>query len=318
MTLQNLKYVIEVANQKSFSAAAKSLYISQSTLSSSVKELENNLGISLFLRSSRGVKLTTTGEDFLKYAKDIVSQSDYLENRYQTRNPIPMSFSISTQRLSFSTLAYSSFITTLNMSEYDVAIRECDTCSVIHDVANNRSELGILSISDEHFSFMHRTLNSYNLTFTEISTMTNYVFIRSQHPLANNDSLSLSDLEDYPFVTYDQEAESSHFTEEIIFYTSVPKNVHVSDRCTKIALIRSTNCFSIGSCLTNSNGDAFHKNMNVIKAIKLNDKSSILHIGYICKRGIRLQKLATSYLSYLSYLEAEIKSSNSTLKSISE
>ena len=280
MTLQNLKYMLEISNSHSFSKAAKNLFVSQSTLSAAVKELESDLGITIFKRTNRGVSLTYDGEDFIKYAKEIVEQSQYLEQRYHARKSLPMRFSVSCQHLPSAVRAFTSFLAEINSPTYDIAIRECDTNSVIHDVAGRKSELGVVAIHEPHMRSMQTLFSSYDIEF---------------HPV-----LSIKDLEKYPFVTYDQELETSHFSEEPLFYKLLNKNVHVSDRCTKIALVRKTDCFSIGPDLPNSNADAFHKGMGNIIAKSLENDIGLLHIGYLTIAQIPLSSLGQLYLEYLS------------------
>lgn len=300
MTLQNLKYMLEISNSHSFSKAAKNLFVSQSTLSAAVKELESDLGITIFKRTNRGVSLTYDGEDFIKYAKEIVEQSQYLEQRYHARKSLPMRFSVSCQHLPSAVRAFTSFLAEINSPTYDIAIRECDTNSVIHDVAGRKSELGVVAIHESHMRSMQTLFSSYDIEFHEIKSVKNYVFLRFGHPLASLPVLSIKDLEKYPFVTYDQELETSHFSEEPLFYKLLNKNVHVSDRCTKIALVRKTDCFSIGPDLPNSNADAFHKGMGNIIAKSLENDIGLLHIGYLTIAQIPLSSLGQLYLEYLS------------------
>ncbi|QIB70331.1 LysR family transcriptional regulator [Aminipila butyrica] len=304
MTLQSMKYIIETANHQSFSEAAKVLFISQSTLSTAIKEMEKNLGIILFYRNNRGVTLTADGEDFLKYAKEIVYQSEQLEQRYRYRKYLPMRFSVSTQRLPFAVRSFTQLMNTLDLESYDIAIRECPTYSVIQDVANRRSELGILSIHHTHLRSIKKVLASCKLCFNEIHQLKPYVFINASHPLASKKSISVEALEPYPFVTYDQEIDISHFTEEMLFYKLLNRNIHVSDRCTKIALVRNGTCFSIGPDLTNSNADIFHKGLGEIVAIPLKDFPHPLHLGYI---SLLSEPLSLLSKEYLKYLEADIK-----------
>lgn len=223
MTLQNLKYMLEISNSHSFSKAAKNLFVSQSTLSAAVKELESDLGITIFKRTNRGVSLTYDGEDFIKYAKEIVEQSQYLEQRYHARKSLPMRFSVSCQHLPSAVRAFTSFLAEINSPTYDIAIRECDTNSVIHDVAGRKSELGVVAIHEPHMRSMQTLFSSYDIEFHEIKSVKNYVFLRFGHPLASLPVLSIKDLEKYPFVTYDQELETSHFSEEPLFYKLLNK-----------------------------------------------------------------------------------------------
>ncbi|MCI6004465.1 MAG: LysR family transcriptional regulator [Blautia sp.] len=300
MTLQNLKYMIEISNCGSFSQAAKKLFISQSTLSTAVKEVEQDLGITLFHRTNRGVSLTLDGEDFIRYAKDIVDRTRYLEQRYASRKSLPIRFSISAQHLPFVVRSFTSFLNDLDLSSFDMALRECDTLSVLNEVYSGRSELGIVALQNSQLNTFQTQLTAMDMNFHEIAQLQNYVFLRKEHPLASKDLISIKDLEDYPFVTYDDETEISPLSEELLIYTILNKNMHVSDRCTKIALVRKTDCFSIGPDLTNSNADSFHKGTGEIIARPLNEDIGQLHLGYIHKNNYILSSLAQKYFTYLT------------------
>ncbi len=299
MTLQNLKYVISVADHHSFSAAAKALYISQSTLSAAVKELEQELGIKLFSRNNRGVALTTDGSDFLRYAREIVEQTASLEQRYQHRNYAPTRFAVSTQRLPFAVRAFQRFIRQIVWDSYDIAIRECPTYTIISDVAAGKSDLGILALHDQYLPALQKTFAANEVVFTELDQLRTYAFLRKGHPLADRPTVSISELLQFPFVTYDQEADRSEYTEEIIFHQLSEKTIHVCDRCSKIALVRATDAFSVGPDLTNSNADAFHKGMGEVIAIPVDEVPDCLHVGYITQRNSRLSDIALQYLDDL-------------------
>lgn len=299
MTLQNLKYAIEISNCNSFSQAAKRLFVSQSTLSAAIRDMEEDLGIQLFHRTNRGITLTYDGEDFIRYAKEIVELSQYLEQRYRARKTIPMRFSVSSQRLPFATRAFTRIFQEMDSQSYDMAIRECDANSVIHDVSTGKSELGVLAIHDAHRKSLQTLFSSCDVCFHEIAPMKNYVFFRAGHPLSEKPSVTLKDLEGYPFVTYDQGLENSHFSEEPLFYKILSRNVHVCDRSTKIALVRKTDCFSIGPGLTNSNADNFHKGQGEILAKPLEDSLGELRLGYILKNGQNPSQIGEAYLSFL-------------------
>ena len=112
--------------------------------------------------------------------------------------------------------------------------------------------------------------------------------------------------------TYDQASEHTHFTEEPLFYELMEKNIHVSDRCSKLALIRNSDCFSIGPDLPNSNADAFHSGMGEVRAIPLTEPVEPLRAGIISKKDIPLSRLAKQYLELLiremdALLEAKSK-----------
>lgn len=301
ITIQNMKYMTEIAKQKSFSAAAKALFLSQSTLSSAVKEVEGQIGITLFRRTNRGIEITFEGQKFLRHAQEIVNQAEYIEQLYQHHRYVPYRFSVSTQRIPVAVMSFTQIVNELSIEQYDIAIRECATYEVIRDVTSNLSTLGILCINETYRQNMERLFFSNNLVFREISALRPFVFIHKGHPLAEYKSLTFEQLQEYSFVTYDQgDNYQPQFSEELMFKESLRKNIHVIDRCTKIALVRQTNCFSIGTSLTNSDADQMHSNLNEVRAIKLADETQTIHLGYISKKDYDLDEIAKKYLKILT------------------
>ena len=301
MTLQNLRYIVEVANCRSFSKAAKTLYMSQSALSAAVKDLEEELGIRIFLRSNRGVTLTPEGEDCLKYCKEIIARADYLSLRYQKRDTVRTYFSVSAQHLPFAVRAFRELLDRAAPSAYDAAIRETNTSDILHDVSTVKSELGIVAFQPEQLELIQKSLYVHDLAFTELSRLSTYVFLRRQHPLASRAALSLEDLRDYPFVTYDQEDAPSYYTEETLFFKPLQRIIHVCDRATKMAIIRSSDAFSIGLDLPNFNKDIYFKNSTTeLVAVPFDDQQGKLIVGYLAKAGHPLSELAMAYLQLLT------------------
>lgn len=140
--------MIEVVQAGSFNKAAKHLYISQSTLSTTIKELENEIGIDLFIRTNTGISLTVDGIEFLGYARQIVEQTQLLEQRYLNKKPAKSLFSVSTQHYAFAVNAFVEVIQTAGGDEYEFTLRETKTHEIIDDVKNQRSEIGILYKND--------------------------------------------------------------------------------------------------------------------------------------------------------------------------
>ena len=300
MTLQNLRYIIEVANCKSFSKAAQSLFMTQSALSTAVREIEAELGIQIFKRTNRGVDLTVDGEDCLRYCKEIVERSDYLATRYQKRNLLRTNFSVSCQHLPFAVRAFNELLSTLERDSYDVAIRETETGHILHDISTEKSSLGVIALLPDQLKLLTKSLYTHDLNFVQISQLRAYVFLRKRHPLANRATLTLDDLKPYPFVTYDQEAAPSFYSEECLFYKPLSKNIHVCDRATKMSLLRSTNSFSIGVDLPNFNQDIYFKRRNTeMVAIPYANQSEYICIGYLSKNGRILDKTAENYIQLL-------------------
>ena len=317
MTLQNLRYVVEVANSKSFSRAAQSLFMTQSALSSSIKDIETELGITIFKRTNRGVMLTPDGEDCLKHCKEIIERADYLSIRYQNRNAVRTYFSVSGQHLPFAVRAFNELAATLDPSGYDVAIRETETARILHDVSTERSEIGIIAVAERQLSLINKSLYIHDLSFSELARLNTYVFLRRQHPLAEHAHIGMDDLLPYPFVTYDQEQVPSYYSEETVFFTpqggelprreGLPmKNIHVSDRATKMSIIRSSDAYSIGVDLPNFNRDIyFQRRSTELVAIPFADQPEPILVGILTKNGRSLTEVARDYVVLLKkHIEA--------------
>ena len=167
MTLQQLKYLIEVARYGSFNSAAQKLYVSQSTLSMAIKDLENELGIQVFIRSNRGLTLTNDGTELLGYARQMIEQADLLKNRYASRKTSHHNrLSISTQHYAFTVQAFLELVNEFQGDQYDFTLRETRTGEIIEDVREFRSELGLIYLDDFNERVLVRALEEANLSFT--------------------------------------------------------------------------------------------------------------------------------------------------------
>lgn len=300
MTLQNLRYVVEVANSKSFSRAAQSLFMTQSALSAAVKDVENELGILIFRRTNRGVQLTPEGEDCLKYCKEILERADYLSIRYQNRNSLGTYFSVSAQHLPFAVRAFDELLESLPATGYDVAIRETETMHILHDVSRERSEVGVVAMTEKQLELINKSLYIHDLSFRELARLRTYVFLRKRHPLADRASLTLADLLPYPFVTFDQTQAPSYYSEESLFFAPMTKNIHVSDRATKMSVIRSTDAFSVGIDLPNFNLDIYFKHHAAeMAAIPFADQPDPIPVGLLTRNGRPLSEIAQRYIALL-------------------
>lgn len=301
MTLQNLRYVVEVANSQSFSKAACSLFMTQSALSAAIKEVEDELGILIFKRSNRGVQLTPDGEDCVKHCKEIIERADYLSLRYQNRGSLQTYFSVSTQHLPFAVRAFDALLEELPAVGYDVAIREAETLHILHDVSSGRSELGVVAMTDKQLQLINKALYIHDLAFAELARLQTYVFMRKRHPLAERQSLALEDLRPYPFVTYDQTQAPGYYSEESLFFAPMLKNIHVSDRATKMSVIRSTDAFSVGVDLPNFNQDIYFKRRAAeMVAIPFSDQADPIAVGVLMKNGHAPSDIAQRYIALLN------------------
>ena len=294
ITLQQLKYVIEVSRSRSISKAAQNLFISQPSLSNAIKELENEIGIVLFLRTNKGIILTTEGSEFLGYARQVVEQAALLENRYSNTQPLQQHFSVSAQHYAFAVSAFVRLLKEYNQEEYEFTLRETKTYEIIADVKNLRSEIGILYVNDFNKKVIYKFLEEGNLIFHQLFEADPHVFISAQNPLAKQDFVTLSDLIPYPYLSFEQgDYNSFYFSEEILSTISRPKNITVSDRATLFNLLIGLNGYTI------STGVISHKlNSKEIVAVPLLVDERIT-VGYITHKNVKNSPLANIYIEYL-------------------
>lgn len=204
MTLTQLHYIITIAETKSMNKAAELLFVSQPSLTSGVKELEKELGITLFYRSGRGVTLTNDGVEFLPYAKQIYSQYETILEKYGKNGGCKKKFGVSTQHYSFAVKAFVDMAKEFDMSEYEFAIRETKTAEVIQDVNSLKSEIGVLFLCDFNKKPMEKLLHQANLEFHHLIECQAYVYLWKNHPLAGEKSIRFEQLSRYPCLSFEQ------------------------------------------------------------------------------------------------------------------
>lgn len=184
MTLQQLKYVITVAETGTITEAANKLYISQPSLTNAIHELEKEMNIIIFNRTNKGISISKEGEDFLGYARQMLEQATILEDKYKGDNGGKKKFCVSTQHYSFAVNAFVDLIKKIGQDEYDFSLRETQTYEIIEDVAKMRSEIGILFLNDFNEKVITKILKSYDLEFHQLFVAKPHVFISRKHPLA--------------------------------------------------------------------------------------------------------------------------------------
>ena len=294
MTLQQLKYVVEIVRNGSMSEAAKRLYISQPSLSNSIKDLEKELGFELFIRNNRGITLSVNGSEFLGYARQVVEQTQLLETKYFSSKPPRCNFSVSTQHYSFAVNAFVNLIKQYNYEEYEFTLRETRTYEILEDVKSLRSELGILYLSSFNTKVLKNLFQESNLAFQPLFKANPHIFINTKNPLAGKDFVTLEDLQPYPCLSFEQgEYNSFYFSEEILSTVFHKKSISVSDRATLFNLLIGLNGYTISTGIISA-----ELNGTDIIAIPLKAEETI-QVGWISHKSVTLSRLGTIYLDEL-------------------
>ena len=299
MTLQQLKYVIAVAETGTITEAANNLYVSQPSLTKAIHELEKEMKLSIFNRTNKGISLSREGEDFLGYARQVVEQAAILEDKYKGGNGGKKQFCVSTQHYSFAVNAFVDLVKQYGQEEYDFSLRETQTYEIIEDVARLQSEVGILFLNDFNEAVIRKLLKSQDLEFHPIFTAKPHVFISRSHPLAGRSVITNEELEQYPYLSFEQgEHNSFYFSEEIFSAVERKKNIRVRDRATLFNLLIGLNGYTVCSGVIDEK-----LNGKDIIAVPLADEGD-MRIGYITHRKGMFSRLGTSYLEALKkYLE---------------
>lgn len=294
MTLKQLEYVIMVAKTGNITKASEELYIAQPSLTHAIMELENEMNIKIFNRTNKGITLTSEGEIFLSYARQVIDQANLLEDKFKGNISRHTQFSVSCQHYSFCVTAFSDLIKKYGSSIYDFTLRETQTHEIIEDVANLKSELGVLYLSDNNRSVIEKLLKKHDLRFTKLFDANPHVFISNKHPLADKEIITLDDLKPYPYITYEQgEYNSFYFSEEFMSNIDIDKNIIVRDRATLFNLAASLNGYTVSSGI-------ILKDVNASSIIAKPFKyDTVMEIGYISHKSIPLSDYAESYIKYI-------------------
>ena len=248
MTLTQLKYAITVAGCRSMNEAAHELFISQPSLSASMKELEEETGIQIFRRTNRGISLTPHGEEFLGYARQVVEQYNLIEMKYIDKTEVKKRFSVSMQHYTFAVDAFVEMVKQFGMDEYEFAVHEEKTYEVIEDVRDFKSEIGILYLNDFNKNVLNKLFNEYGLEFTPILTCGIYVYIWKGHPLADNKVITIEELEEYPCLSFEQGSNNSfYFAEEVLSTYQYKRLIKANDRATMLNLMVGLNGYTLCS-----------------------------------------------------------------------
>lgn len=301
MTLQQLKYLVTVAECKNITAAAEKLYISQPSLSAAIHNLEKEMNVTAFVRSNKGMTVTKEGEELLSFARNLLEQADIMKERFCTDSNRKPKFCVSCQHYSFAVNAFVDVVNEYDAAEYNFTLRETQTGEIIDDVANGNSELGILYLSESNEDVLCKLFKKNDLVFEEIFEASPHIFISKNHPLADKENISLEELKPYPYLVYEQgDRNSFYFSEEFLSVLDMPKSIEVRDRATLFNLAIGLNGFTVSSGVIDKelNGE------DIIAKPLIMDCS--MHIGIIKKKNIMLSRYANAYIEALQrYLPIE-------------
>ena len=275
--------------------ASEKLFISQPSLTSSIHDAEWELGFEIFHRTTRGVKATERGEDFIRDAGNLYAQYEELMKKHSDREK--KSFSVSALYYAFARTAFVEIVRKFSKDSYDFAFREKKASGVIEDVALGKSELGILYLSDSNRQEISKALRSGNLEFHHLTECNAFVYRHKNHPLAKKQSLSLDELMPYRFVTFDTDDVKSFFSGEVIAHYGLDKAITVADRSTELNLLEELNGYTFLSGVFGEDANDTGEDFLLIPLQNLDEKiSHSFELGYITKIGTHMDNICLIYI----------------------
>ena len=291
MTLAQLRYTIAIAKAGSMNEAAKSLYISQPSLSTAIRELEAETGVEIFRRTNRGIAVTPAGEEFLGYARQVVEQYELMEAKYISKEQSRKKFSVSMQHYTFAVNAFVELVKQFGMDEYEFAVHETKTHQVIEDVRNFKSEIGILYLNDFNSKVLTKLFTEFGLEFHRLLDCGIYAYMWKGNPLASRESVTMDDLQPYPCLAFEQGNNNSfYFAEEVLSTYEYKQLIRANDRATMLNLMKGLNGYTLCSgiiCEELNGGDYC--------AVPL-ESDEVMTIGYLCRKGVAISPLGQKYL----------------------
>ena len=203
MNLLYLQYAVEVEKTGSINKAAENLFMGQPNLSRAIKELEASLGITIFTRSSKGMVPTTRGEEFLYYAKKVLSEVDIIENLYKNAEEKKEQFSISVPRTSYIAYAFTEF--SKKVGQYgrtELFYKETNALRAIKNILENDYHLGIVRYACKNNSNFKKMFEEKGLVYEPITEFTYRLVMSENHPLSGLDKIRFSDLTPYTEIAH--------------------------------------------------------------------------------------------------------------------
>ncbi len=300
MTLQQLKYVLAVAEYGSVSLAARKLFVSQPSLTEALSSLEREIRRTLFVRGPRGMSLTDEGRKFLGGARQVVEQMRLLEDRYSGESG-KQYFSVSTQHYTFTASAFVELVRQCGGDNYEFSLLEERTGKILENVRTFKSEIGVLYMSRANEAVLRKLLQESRLVFSPLFVARPHVFLFRKHPLAKRASVAFADLEAYPGVMFDQGEENPfYFAEEVGSERPMKKCLHVTDRAAVVNLLMELDAYIVTTGVLPS-----YLHGRDIVAVPL-ESEEVMTVGVVRHADRRLSEPGRAFLTSLTETAAKL------------
>lgn len=292
MNIQQLRYVVAIANSGTFREAAEKMYVSQPSLSISVRDLEKELGFKIFRRTSSGTFLTRRGMEFYEKAQELVKGFDVFQNQYANPEEEKDEFSIASQHYDFLPPTITAF--SQQYPDYkNFRIFESTTVQILDEVAQGHSEIGIIYLNNQNQKGIMQRIEKLGLEVIELIPFQTHIYLREGHPLAKKKELVMEDLADLPTVRFTQEKdEYLYYSENFVDTSASSQMFNVTDRATLNGILERTNAYATGSGFLDSDS------VNGITVIPLNDNLNNRMV-YVKREEVDLSQAGTLFVEIM-------------------
>ena len=292
MNIQQLRYVVAIANSGTFREAAEKMYVSQPSLSISVRDLEKELGFKIFRRTSSGTFLTRRGMEFYEKAQELVKGFDVFQNQYANPEEEKDEFSIASQHYDFLPPTITTF--SQRYPDYkNFRIFESTTVQILDEVAQGHSEIGIIYLNNQNQKGIMQRVEKLGLEVIELIPFQTHIYLREGHPLAKKKELVMEDLVDLPTVRFTQEKdEYLYYSENYVDTSDSSQMFNVTDRATLNGILERTNAYATGSGFLDSDS------VNGITVIPLNDNLNNRMV-YVKREEVDLSQAGTLFVEVM-------------------
>ncbi|VFI16721.1 LysR family transcriptional regulator [Streptococcus pneumoniae] len=302
MNIQQLRYVVAIANSGTFREAAEKMYVSQPNLSISVRDLEKELGFKIFRRTSSGTFLTRRGMEFYEKSQELVKGFDIFQNQYANPEEEKDEFSVASQHYDFLPPTITAF--SERYPDYkNFRIFESTTVQILDEVAQGHSEIGIIYLNNQNKKGIMQRVEKLGLEVIELIPFHTHIYLREGHPLAQKEELVMEDLADLPTVRFTQEKdEYLYYSENFVDTSASSQMFNVTDRATLNGILERTDAYATGSGFLDSDS------VNGITVIRLKDNLDNRMV-YVKREEVELSQAGTLFVEVMQeYFDQKRKS----------
>ncbi|HEU7234803.1 TPA: LysR family transcriptional regulator [Streptococcus pneumoniae] len=302
MNIQQLRYVVAIANSGTFREAAEKMYVSQPSLSISVRDLEKELGFKIFRRTSSGTFLTRRGMEFYEKSQELVKGFDIFQNQYANPEEEKDEFSVASQHYDFLPPTITAF--SERYPDYkNFRIFESTTVQILDEVAQGHSEIGIIYLNNQNKKGIMQRVEKLGLEVIELIPFHTHIYLREGHPLAQKEELVMEDLADLPTVRFTQEKdEYLDYSENFVDTSASSQMFNVTDRATLNGILERTDAYATGSGFLDSDS------VNGITVIRLKDNLDNRMV-YVKREEVELSQAGTLFVEVMQeYFDQKRKS----------